>query len=154
IFVGYQPPRPQFAEVESDPIEDIIPQTVRLSHTDPDVGEAWLRTLIFQKPEMRVGSKRGFDAIRITNEDSSKTLIKATVLRVDQRDMYFQVKEDVYGIHIGQTMAQAMKRPLFQKELEELNLISLIKDYDPKSDPTNTKKTTKGRAGAGVFQGK
>ena len=39
--------------------------------------------------------------IRIMSEDRTRTLVQAQVLRIDQRDMYFQVGEDVYGIHFA-----------------------------------------------------
>jgi hypothetical protein len=157
IFVGYQPPRAPEAEPE-DPTIDIIPQQVRLTYTAPDAQEATLRNLLSaQTREMRLRSsaRSGFNKFQIRNDEGNRVLIDATVLRIDQRDVYFQVKEDIYGIHIGQTIANAMRRALSQKELDDLQLTSLIKEYDPKTDPSRTdaKKTTKAR-GAGGFQGK
>jgi hypothetical protein len=47
---------------------------------------------------------------------------KGKVLRVDLRDVYVRVDEKVYGIHIGQNLAEALKRPLSAKELKGLGL--------------------------------
>ena len=70
--------------------------------TDPTSGEAFLRNLLFRTREVRVRDKKGgFNTFQIKNEDGTKVLVNATVLRIDERDVYFQVKEDVYGIHIG-----------------------------------------------------
>ena len=54
--------------------------------------------------------------------------------------MYFQVKEDVYGVHIGHTIADAMRRPLSDEELKTLNLNDLVQEYDAKTDKDAPKK--------------
>jgi hypothetical protein len=72
-------------------------------------------------------------------------LLRAKVLRIDQRDMYFQVKEYVYGIHIGQTVADAMRRSLSDADLKEKNLTGLVQAYDPKTDPMKKTAPAKGR---------
>jgi len=142
IFLGLIDSKAPPPDVTAE--EEIIAEHVRLVYTDPTTQEAFLRTLIFQVPETRVRSKKGsgYDTFRIMNENRSKVLVQAKVLRIDQRDMYFQVKEDVYGIHIGYTMAEAMRRPLSDAELARLELTSLVQEYDPKTD---AKKTDSGK---------
>jgi len=70
------------------------------------------------------------------------------VLRVDQREVYFQVKVDVYGIHIGDTVTHAMRRPLSDAELSELKLNDLILPYDAKTDTGANDNPKKGNKGA------
>jgi hypothetical protein len=144
IFIGLMPlpsgPDPTAITEE----EELIPEHVRLVSTEPTSNEAYLRNLIFRVRETRVRTERGFDTFRIMNEDGSKELLRAKVLRIDQRDMYFQVKEYVYGIHIGQTVADAMRRSLSEADLKEKNLTGLVQAYDPKTDATTKAAPAKG----------
>jgi hypothetical protein len=136
IFIGLtpQPTGPDPTAITEE--EELIPEHVRLVSTEPTSSEAYLRNLIFRVRETRVRTERGFDTFRIMNEDGTKELLRAKVLRIDQRDMYFQVKERVYGIHIGQTVADAMRHSLSEAELKEKGLTGLIQAYDPKTNAT------------------
>jgi hypothetical protein len=51
-----------------------------------------------------------------------KQRLKGKVLRVDPRDMYFQIGREVYAIHVGQSLAEAMHRPLSPRERTERGL--------------------------------
>jgi hypothetical protein len=152
IFTGPIPPPPVAPLLDTSLLtaeEEEIPEYVRLVHAEPTTQEAYLRNLIFQMRETRIKSKpgSGYDTFRIMNEDGTKEIMRATVLRIDQRDVYFQVKEDVYSVHIGGTIAQAMKKSLTDTDLEKLELTDLVRPYDPKNDPgkkgTPTKKGAK-----------
>jgi hypothetical protein len=151
IFIGPVPvpPPAKVPSMEITAEEELIAEHVRLDLCDPTSQEAYLRTLIFQMRPTKLRSKAGtgYDTFRIMNEERTKVLVKARVLRIDQREVYFQVREDVYGIHIGQTIAEAMRRPLSDAELKALDLTSLVQKYDPKDDPDskmNLKKASKG----------
>jgi hypothetical protein len=48
--------------------------------------------------------------------------LKGKVLRVDHRDVYFEVDSKLYGIHIGTTLADAYKQPLSAIQGKKLNL--------------------------------
>lgn len=140
IFIGPVPlpPQPPVVDLTEPTAEEkIIPEFVRLTHTDALAQEAFLRTLIFQMPETRLRSKpgSGYDWFTIKNEERTKDLVRARVLRIDERDVYFQVKDDVYGVHVGQNIWQAMRRPLSDEELENLELTDLVLPYDPASEP-------------------
>jgi hypothetical protein len=146
IFVGFV--EKEIVEYD-DPLKQVIPEHVRLSQTDPTSQEAFLRNLIFQMRETRLRSdpRSGFKKFQIRSEDGSEVLIDATVLRIDQRDVYFQVKEDIYGIHLNDTVAHAMRRPLSDAELKNLGLTSLILEYDPKTDAARKDSKKGGRGG-------
>lgn len=114
---------------DGEGITDLRPY-VRLVQTDPLTQEAFLRNIAFAGKDIRLRPKKysGFDTFRIKNEDKSRDVVTGKVMRVDQRDVFFQVAESVYRIHIGQSIAEAMRRAISDDEMEYLELTSL---YDP-----------------------
>lgn len=151
-FTGPLPPPPEKIAKKEEPEDDPEPEFdvrkyVRLVLTDPINDEAFLRYLIFRMPEVRIKSEpmTGYDTFRIIDEER-KPVLRAKVLRIDQRDVYFQIGEDVYGIHIGQNLAEAMRRPLSDAEMREFELTSLYnaEEAKVKGGKDNTKGTTKG----------
>jgi hypothetical protein len=87
-----------------------------------------LRNILHKSAPLRLRStpRSGYDTFSIRNEDRSKVLLKGKVLRIDPRDIYFQKGEDVYRFHFGQSLADAIGRPLSKTELKDLELVSLI----------------------------
>jgi hypothetical protein len=53
---------------------------------------------------------------------NGKEPMKGRLLRVEPRDVYFQVGREIYTMHIGQNLAEAMRRSLSPRELKELGL--------------------------------
>src|SRR5262245_38569008 len=130
LFVGGVASFPKRGESpDAEGIADLRPY-VRLVQTDPLTQEAFLRNLLFAGKDIRLRPKKysGFDTFRIKNEDKSRDVVTGKVLRVDQRDVFFQVAESVYRIHIGQSLAEAMRRAISDDEMDYLELTSL---YDP-----------------------
>jgi hypothetical protein len=174
IFTGPVPPA--YVPTEAvDPDEEIVPEYVRLVSTEPTSQEAFLRTLLFKTREIRLSSKpeSGARVFQIWNEEHTKVLVRAQVLRVDQRDVYFQIKEDVYGIHIGDTIAHALNDLLLTPEdaakglskdqkvsgrlsdamIKRLDLTPLVLPYDPKTDPASIQKDNKNGSKTGKKRG-
>jgi hypothetical protein len=159
-FLGAQlPPEPEPAPTE----EFDVREHVRLSHTDPVAGEAYLRNLIYRGREVRLKSKKGsgYDIFRIINEETERVVVRGKVLRVDQRDVYFQVAEDIYGLHIGQSLAEAMRKPLYPDETEALQLDPLYDEawaaQEMKQKPATPQKKgfdLKGKDKGGFFKKK
>lgn len=157
LFVGKSPPEPpQMAEKEEDPGPP-VPEHVRLVSTNVLAREAHLRNLLasVRTPEIRVRSipRSGYDTFRIMDEDYSRVLVKAKVLRVDHRDVYFQVSDWIYAIHVGQTVADAMRSPLSDERVVDLGLEKLFdpnwgKEEQKKKAPA-PKKSKGGRGGKG-----
>ncbi len=131
IFRGGEPPPPRTGSTGDDddlPDDGLdVREYIRLDTADPDNREAFFRNLVFKTQPVRVRSSTwsGFNIFRVYNEWKTKVLYTAKVLRVDQRDVYFQVQDDVYGIHLGQTLADAMRKRLPSAEMERLNLTGL-----------------------------
>jgi hypothetical protein len=144
-FVGKVIPPPVRPPVRP-PVEPSGPdqrEFVRIDTILPNLEEASLYDRSRNATiRLRSKAKSGYDVFRITDEERGKTVVKAKVLRIDPRDVYFQVGEDVFAMHIGETLADAMKKPMDQEEAELLELTALI-------DPDFAKET----AGTGKFTG-
>ncbi len=69
----------------------------------------------------RLGVLPGFNIFRITDDDD-QTVVSGKVLKIDPRDIYFQVGNNYYAIHVGQNFAEAMRRKLPPNELQSLGL--------------------------------
>ena len=145
-FVGKLPLPPPLPPVRPPVEKDTGPdqrEFVRIDTILPNVQEASL----FDRSRnatirLRSKAKSGYDVFRITDEDRGKTVVKAKVLRIDARDVFFQVGHEVFAMHIGETLAEAMKKPMDHEEVEALELTALI-------DPEFAKET----AGTGKFTG-
>ncbi len=161
IFVGAVPappiykPKPKPKEKKEDPVEtpppspDVnVPAYIRLTMTVPDRQEAFLRNLIYNTREIRLIAKErsGFQEFRIIDADTDHVFFKAKVLRVDARDVHFQVFDNVYTIHIGQTLAEAMLEPLSLDRLDDLDL-ERDRDWGKKeAEAAEKKKKSSGRS--------
>lgn len=131
VFVGYVPPPPpepivrKPPEPKAPPADTTILEHIRLTGTTPTAKEATLRNRLVSvgTPEIRLRAApmSGYDFFRI-KDDNDQIVLRARVVRVDQRDVYIEVEKDMYAIHVGQTLAEAMKKPLSTKEVETLEL--------------------------------
>lgn len=147
-FLGKLPPPPKPAPVVVE-VEDEGPDVrefIRIDTIEPTAKQAFLQNRLFKSQSVRIKSVAGsgFDIFRIMNEDRSKVVVKGKVLRIDARDVYFQVSEDVYGFHMSQTMAEAMKRPLTEDDLDRLELTSLVDPEFAKGDEEGGDEAKKG----------
>ena len=134
-------PPPAEVVVEEPPPGRDIREFVSIDTITPTSNEAFLRITAYKAPPVRLRSTpmSGYDTFRITNEDRSRVFVKGKVLRIDARDIYFQVAEDVYRFHFGQTLAEAMVRPLNVSQMEELELTSLFDMDFAKQDAEDKK---------------
>lgn len=173
IFVGaipYTPPPPKKPKKDDPVVEEPkvpekqpnvnVPAYVRLIHTDPDHQTAYLRNIVQRAvpPEMKLIAKErsGYDTFRIMDDETEYVFFKARVMRVDSREVFFQVKNKVYSIHIGKSLADAMEHALSPDEMDDYDLYSVYdaawakKEMEDEAGKdkkkTNTKKGgTKGR---------
>jgi hypothetical protein len=147
IFTGpLPPPAPEIVQKPTPPPapDYDIREHVRLVFTDTTNQEAFLRNFVFNEREkrLRTDPKSGHATFTIRDENG-KDVLKGKVLRIDQRDVYFLVGEDVFGIHIGESLAHAMRRPLSDEELKSRDLMELIDDDEPKKKEAPSKKAKK-----------
>ena len=87
--------------------------------------EAFLRNRLAPSP-IRLRLTPGFNTFQIKSDESTYIWVKAKVLRIDARDIYFQAGDKLYGFHFGQTLSEAMKAPLRESEADRLEMTDLI----------------------------
>lgn len=160
-FLGAVPPPPPPPKKKDPPPEVVVEpepepeptgpdprEFIRIDTIVPTSNEAFLRNSLFKSPPLRIRSTpmSGYDTFRIMNEDRSRVMLKGKVLRIDSRDIFFQVGEDVYRFHFGQTLAEAMARRLNDAQLEELELTELVDMDFAKQDAEEKKAKAKGNS--------
>ncbi len=147
LFVGLIEPPVVREEEPVDPWAGIdFPGFVRLETTLPLQKEAYFRHLLEKAPNIRVKAmpRSGYDTFRVQDEARTKIWFRAKVLRVDQRDVFFQVGEDLYKIHIGQSLSDAMRRPLSILEVDDYELEGLYdEEWANQELPESMKSTQK-----------
>jgi len=79
----------------------------------------------------------GSSNFEIFDEEGQKPVLKGKVLRIDQRDVYFQVGESIYCIQLEQTLREAMwddanrkSKALSRARLEELGLLKVVEPVE------------------------
>ncbi|MCI0740163.1 MAG: hypothetical protein L0Y72_14040 [Gemmataceae bacterium] len=125
VFVGaLQPPK----EKPPEPDDGInVPEYIRLDTTSVTMKEAYFRNLVHRAPPIRVSSERKpYQTFRVWDEKQTKVFFWGMVLRIEQRDIYFQVRDKVYRMHIGQNFDEAMAKSLSQTEVQRLGLAELM----------------------------
>ena len=155
IFIGGFAQREEFEKGESGPVAAFqVPPYVRLDTCVPDTQEAYLRNLIVKTREIKLIAKprSGFDTFKIIGEDTDGgdfLFVHAKVLRVEAREVYFQVGNQVFEMHIGQSIADALRRPISTEKMDDLDLfdvfdIAWAKEHSGKDkDNAKTAKTSK-----------
>ena len=119
IFVGAIPyePRP-LAKKEKEPDVEIAkgpeapeentPAYVYLTQTDPDQQTAYLRNRIYGGAERKlVVNRPGYEEFQVTDEVGSYVFFRGKILKVELRQIYFQVRNQVFTVQIGQSLAEA-----------------------------------------------
>ena len=146
IFVGALPQQTKTVEVvdptldpdngkgpsgvaKEEPDEN-VPAYVRLVTTDPDHKEAYLRNLIHRSRETRLVAKPGSgrEFFKITDEVGDYVFFKAKILKVELREVYFQVKNQVYKLHIGGSLHDAIESGGLS--LDQIDDLGLFDVYD------------------------
>jgi hypothetical protein len=150
IFVGavtIKPPAPPTVAKEATgpaPPPEKVPAYVRLIQTVPDLQEAYLFNRVYKSREIKVIARQrsGYEFFRITDENGEYVFFQAKALRVGPRDMYFQVKNMVYALHLGQTLDEAMRFPLTIEEMDEMDLFDFYDAAWAKEQMGNEKTKT------------
>jgi hypothetical protein len=131
IFLGPLAPGEDLDDGSSAAIPGGEIQVTRYTYlTDITVGvwraEAWIyiRT---NKHKTRLRESPGFNAFRIMDERDDGPELSGKVLKIESRDLYFQVGTNYYVIHVGQNFAEAMRRRLPESEVKSLGLVASTK---------------------------
>jgi hypothetical protein len=158
IFVG-PVPAPRTVEKDWTPPKANfnILEYVRLDHTDPVSKEAFFRNMVFPIRPIRVKPYAGFEKVNVKDEFNTEDVLRFKVLRIDQRDVYFQVRDEIYRIHIGQSLADAMgswdyPRLLSEAQIEAYGLgplfdVKYAADEEAQRSKESSAKKKKGKGG-------
>ena len=73
----------------------------------------------YDNKKTRLRSTRGFDRFRIVTGEKSKPL-DGQVVQIGARDVIFQADGRYYSLHVGQSLQDALNKPLSQDEAESL----------------------------------
>lgn len=116
IFFG-PPPTTQRSKDDADVIQFVyltdITQTV--SRT-----EAFLYDR-YNNRKTRLRASAGFDTFRIRDSEGDDVL-QGKVIRINDRDLVIIVEEKYYVVHVGQSLREALEKPLKKEELASLGL--------------------------------
>jgi hypothetical protein len=104
-----------------------VTQFVKLTDITGTVSrsEAKLYNMWTNSDNYRLRTTAGFNAFKIVN-DEGDTLVQANVVRIDLRQVIFKVGDKYYALHIGDTIQDAMKRPLKEADLKQLGLVTAL----------------------------
>lgn len=113
-----------------------VTQFVYLTHIYrvKEKAEAWLYDRYKNKPT-RLRESAGFNSFRVV-DTQGETQVIGRIVRLDDRDVIFRANDRYYALHIGDSLGDALKRPLKQDELVNLGL---VKGPTPKEKTTEEK---------------
>jgi hypothetical protein len=130
VFFGASPTAPKWDRPVTASEEALVKQHVFLDEIrdNSKVLEAFLRNRLTDHNN-RLRMTRGFDTFRIRDLEDKTTLVDGKVLRIEDRDVYFQEGDSIYVIHIGQSLAEAMRRPLSASMIKSMNLTGVKTEH-------------------------
>jgi hypothetical protein len=111
IFWG---PPPRQLEQQSVDVTRFVHLT-DITHNDKGT-EAWLYDR-WNKRQTRLRAERGFDTFRVDGEDGRERL-RGKVVRILARDLLLEINGKYYKMHVDDSLADILKRPLRGKDLE------------------------------------
>lgn len=85
-----------------------------ITHNEKDAHGHENEALLYNRLEgksQRLRARRGFDSFSV-RDDRGDVVVKGTVLRLDERDVYFSADGKFYAIHVGQNLEEALRYPV------------------------------------------
>jgi hypothetical protein len=117
----------------SEPRDDVeVTRFVRL--IDITHGERRTEAFLYNRytnQYYRLRTTAGFDTFRVLDGEN-EAAVKGKVVKIEDRDVIVQVDEKFYGIHMGQSLDEALRKALPGDRLKELGLTAAAKsEEDP-----------------------
>lgn len=130
--------------------EETTPAYVFLTHTSPDEQIAYMRNRVYQpvgSQEIKLDARKGsgYDTFKVTDEVGSFLFFRAKLLRVEQRQVYIQIKDQVFTVGIGKSLGD-MQRYGYNKSVIDLDDEGLIDLEFMKVEMAKDKQDNKGKA--------
>jgi hypothetical protein len=69
----------------------------------------------YNNQRTRLRASVGFDSFRI-RDAAGEELVAGKVMRIDERDVIFEAEEKFFKLHIGQSLEEAMRKPMTSAE--------------------------------------
>ena len=113
---------PPAAEEEQKPAVDVARFVYLTDITQDDRRSQAFLYDRYSNHSTRLRASRGFDSFRVL-DDQGKTVARGRILRMTERDVYFEADEKYYVIHVGQSLDEALRNPLSKAKVEELKLV-------------------------------
>jgi hypothetical protein len=90
-----------------------------ITHNDKDAHGHENEALLYNRMEgknqrLRVGS-RAFDSFAV-RDDQGQVVLKGTLVRLDDSDLYFMADGKYYVIHVGQNLEEALRYPVSEEK--------------------------------------
>jgi hypothetical protein len=119
VFMGPPPPGQKGPLVDA---KQFVHMTT-ISSKDGKEWEAFLYNRIDGGREIRLRASAGFNSFRIPDGDST---VQAKVIRIDaeKSEIIFQMGEKYYALHNGQTLEEALRKPLSDTQLKDVKEIN------------------------------
>lgn len=119
IFFGPEPPKKSLA-AKPEPNWDVIRYVHLTDITISYRPEAFLYDR-FSNQRTRLRVSAGFDTFKIRDQ-AGEEVVAGKVVRIDDRDVLFGAENNFYLLHIGQSLEEAMKKPVATQENIDLFL--------------------------------
>lgn len=113
IFLGRQEQAAPAARGEEIVLTRFVHLT-DITHNGPRA-EAFLYDRVHNR-KTRLRAEPGFDSFRVT-DDEGEPVVRGKVLRVEERDVVFLAGDKHYALHVGQSLEDAMRKPLSSEDL-------------------------------------
>lgn len=97
-----------------------------ITHTSDRPCEAFLYDRLSNQTT-RLRAEAGFDTFWVVS-DEGKTFVRGKVIRLDDKDLFFQDEENYYRMHVGDDLDMVLRRPLTGEELKVLRLSTVVKE--------------------------
>lgn len=149
------PPYVKQVEPEPTPVGPYTPKYVYLTHTDPEQQTAYWKNRVFRSLEQKLVAKpnSGYQHFKIADEPGDFIYLKAKVIRVDLRVVFFQKEKSIYAWHIGTSLEEALENSLDIDQRDALDLeIDQVYATESTADP-KTKTTSKKSGPKGATKG-
>jgi hypothetical protein len=119
VFMGPSPPSGRDAATV-----EVVRQVFLNSITDNGKGFEGALYDRYNNERQRIRAAAGFDSFRVFNGEG-EALVRGKVVRIDEKDVLVLVEGKFYNMHIGQSLGEALAKPVATKEEVERSLTAL-----------------------------
>lgn len=90
-----------------------------ITHTEDRI-EAFLYDR-YNNRKTRLRVSPGFNSFRVQDEEG-ETVLRGTMVQIDDREVIFRAEDRYYSLHVGQSLREALKKPLNSTQVKGLGI--------------------------------